>query len=251
MWPDIFNCFYCQKQFCSEHALPEKHEDPKVMAAKHIKGDYIREKGVNISSGRYRVQCKEHGFVTEYYEIEEANQKRIEHIKQNNCPSQSVWLREHEEDRSADKEFVGKPRGGPSLGKEPDTQWLYALLEKSQGIINQYHKDQKDFFADCNFRFRFDQETDDAFGYLDGTFPNYIIGIHELFSVPTEEDKDFVTMTIVHELLHAIHHNWSEKEIVAEEYKLANLAGYYGTLTRRDGAYLQRRKNLRDMQDKS
>lgn len=247
VWPDIFNCYYCQKQYCSDHSQAENHNCQKVMAAKHIKGDYLREKGVNILSGRYRVECKIHGFVTDYFGIEEANLKREEHIKQNNC--KSVWLREHEEDREEDKAFVHKSRDEPSIGKNQQTEWLYDLLKKAQSIINGHHMNQSDFFKDCNFRFRFDQETDDAFGYVDGTFPDYVIGIHELFSNPTDEDKRFVTMTIVHELLHIIHHNWSEKEVVAEEYRIANLAGYFDTLQRRDGAYLKRRKNLKDLQD--
>ena len=80
VWPDIFNCFYCQKQYCPEHSQPENHECPKVSAAKHIKGDYLRERGVNITSGRYRVECKIHGFITDYFEIGTANQKRIERV---------------------------------------------------------------------------------------------------------------------------------------------------------------------------
>jgi len=247
VWPDIFNCYYCKKQFCGEHAQPENHEDPKVMAAKHIKGDYLREKGVNISTGRYRIECKEHGFVSDYYDIEIANQKRIEHIKEYKCQSNSVWLREHDEDRDADKGFVASSKTETSFGKSAQTEWLYELLVKAQYVINQYHMNQKDFFRDCEFRFRFDQETDEAFGYLNGSFPIYVIGIHELFSNPTDEDKRFVTMTIVHELLHAIHHDWSENQVRGEEYKLANLAGYFDTLQRRDRAYLKRRKNLRDL----
>ena len=247
VWPDIFNCYYCQKQYCSDHSQAENHECPKVVSAKHIKGDYLREKGVNISSGKYRVECKDHGFESEYYDIETANQKRIEHIKEYNCKSNSVWLREHEEDRRMDKGFSASFKGETSFGKTAQTNWLYDLLVKAQNIINEHHMNQKDFFKDCEFRFRFDQETDEAFGYLNGTFPNYVIGIHELFSKPTEEDKRFVTMTIVHELLHAIHKNWSEKEVQGEEYRLANLAGYFDTLQRRDQAYLKRRKNLRDL----
>ena len=247
VWPDIFNCYYCQKQYCPDHSLAEKHECPKVMSAKHIKGDYLREKGVNITSGRFRIECKEHGFLSDYYDIETANQKRTEHIKEYQCQSNSVWLSQHEEDTSADKGFVASTKKAEPFGKNVQTKWLYELLAKAQDIINQHHMNQKDFFRDCNFRFRFDQETDDAFGYLDGSLPNYIIGIHELFSNPTEEDKRFVTMTIVHELLHAIHGNWSENEVRGEEYKLANLAGYYDTLQRRDEAYLKRRKNLRDL----
>lgn len=122
--------------------------------------------------------------------------------------------------------------------------WLDELLEIAQSIINMYHLDQSKFFKKCSFQFKFDHSANDAFGYVDGNFPNYTIGIHELFSNPTDEDKRFVTMTIVHELLHIIHADWSEDQISREEYRIANLAHYFDTLQRRDGAYLARRKNL-------
>lgn len=111
--------------------------------------------------------------------------------------------------RNDNNEF--SKRGQTSRGENSQTEWLYEALGKAQKIINTHHQDQSDYFAKCNFQFRFDQETDDAFGYVDGTFPNYVIGIHELFSKPMPEDKRFVTMTIVHELLHVIHNDWPEK----------------------------------------
>ncbi|MBS3923332.1 MAG: hypothetical protein KGZ37_09340 [Nitrosarchaeum sp.] len=122
-----------------------------------------------------------------------------------------------------------------------------SLLQSAQYIINTYHKNESKFFAKCNFLIEFAQETDDAFGFVDGTFPNYRIGIHELFDKLTNEDQRFITMTIVHELLHIIHADWNESQVAGEEYRLANLAGYFDTLQRRDGAYLKRVRNFRDL----
>jgi len=121
------------------------------------------------------------------------------------------------------------------------------LLDNAQNIINTYHKNESDFFSKCNFLIEFVQEADDAFGFVDGTFPNYRIGIHELFDRFTNDDKRFITMTLVHELLHIIHADWDENQVAGEEYKLANLAGYFDTLQRRDEAYLKRVRNFRNL----
>jgi len=123
------------------------------------------------------------------------------------------------------------------------------LLQKAQQIVNTYHKNESEFFSKCNFSIEFTQETDEAFGFVDGTFPNYRIGIHELFDRLTDEDQRFITITIVHELLHIIHADWNENQVAGEEYRLANLAGYFDTLQRRDMAYLKRVRNFRDLSE--
>lgn len=97
-WPKIFSCYYCQQTYCDKHRIPEHHECPKVMAAKHIEKDYLRRKGVNITSGKYAAVCKQCGFTSEYADIEEANQIRIDHIKEKGCAGQEVQLRQHFED---------------------------------------------------------------------------------------------------------------------------------------------------------
>lgn len=123
------------------------------------------------------------------------------------------------------------------------------LLQSAQHIINTYHKNESEFFAKCNFLIEFAQETDEAFGFVEGTFPNYRIGIHQLLDRLTDEDQRFIIMTIVHELLHIIHADWNENQVAGEEYRLANLAGYFDTLQRRDTAYLKRVRNFRDLND--
>jgi hypothetical protein len=61
------------------------------------------------------------GFFTDYFEIETANQKRIEHLKKNQCPSQEVWLRQHTEARQTDIEFV---KNNFTQQKEGDN-WIF------------------------------------------------------------------------------------------------------------------------------
>jgi len=132
-----------------------------------------------------------------------------------------------------------------------DAEILKPLFFEAQKIINVHHMDSSEFFSQCCFEIGFYQETDEAFGFCDGTFPDYVIGIHQLFSEPTQEDLKFITMTFVHEFLHILHADWQENQVRAEEYKLANLAEYGDTLLRRDHAYLPRRRSLKKAIERS
>lgn len=101
-WPDIFNCYYCQQAYCDKHQVAENHDCPKVVAARHIKGDYLRKRGVNITTGMYRAVCEECGFSTDFMFIEQANQLRINHIRTGTCQRSSVKLRQHDEGNRED-----------------------------------------------------------------------------------------------------------------------------------------------------
>lgn len=126
------------------------------------------------------------------------------------------------------------------------------LLQEAQHIINTYHKNESAFFSKCNFLIDFVQVTDESLGFVEGTFPNYKIGIHVLFDRLTNDDQRSIAMTIVHELLHIIHADWDENQIAVEEYRLANLSGYFDILQRRDTTYLKRVRSFRDLiQDKT
>ena len=85
VWPEINSCAYCGNHFCEEHRIAEKHECPKVVAAKHINKDYLRRKGVNITTGSFKAVCKNCGFETRFIDIESANQERINHKRIKNC----------------------------------------------------------------------------------------------------------------------------------------------------------------------
>jgi hypothetical protein len=232
VWPDIFNCFFCQKQYCDSHYQAENHNCPKVAAAKHIKGDYLRERGVNITSGRYRVECKIHGSVTDYSDIEDANQQRITHIKQNNCPPQSVWLKEHEEDRKADIEFVKTNLPQP---KEADN-WMYQCLAEAKSIIKRYHTDYdtRGFFANTTYDLYIQHDNEHAYAYINliGESSHFPIGIHPALSENTPQNQKMLVIVLIHELLHAIHdrEGWGHDKINPLERKLANLGGYYDAL---------------------
>ena len=124
---------------------------------------------------------------------------------------------------------------------------LDPLLLEAQKIINSHHKDEKNFFSKCTFEFAFDQKTDQAGGYVTGNFPNYKIGIHEIFSEPTEDNLKFIILVFIHETLHIIHADWSENQVAKEEYRLANLAGLFDTLQKRTFGFLQNRRISKDL----
>lgn len=232
VWPEIFNCYYCQKTYCDEHSQPENHQCPKVMSAKHIEQDYLRRKGVNITSGRYMAVCKQCGYQTEYTDIEEANEQRINHIKSNGCDGNSVKLREHEDDKKADKEFEKAVNPDPSRLEGED--WMYQCLSEAKSIIKRHHMDYdalKAFFDNTTYELYIQNDNESAYAYINllgsSHFP---IGIHPALSKDTPENQRNLVVVLIHELLHAIHQDWGHDKINPLEDKLANLGCYFDAL---------------------
>ena len=106
VWPEINSCAYCDNYFCEDHRIAEKHECSRVLAAKHIEKDYLRRRGVNITRGSFQSVCKNCGFESRFTDIESANEERVNHIQSNNCPSNLVSLKQSEESKQDDTEFV-------------------------------------------------------------------------------------------------------------------------------------------------
>ena len=239
VWPDVFNCFYCQKQYCGDHSLAENHQCPKVLAAKHVKGDYLRRKGVNITSGRFRIVCSNCGFSSQYYDIEDANQVRIDHIGEKNCPSNSVYLKQHNEDEKSDIEFETNANVSQDVSDIP--QWMCDCLNEAKTIINTYHIDFEcnEFLAKSTFELFIQTDKEYAFGYITlGRHPYYRIGIHKMLEDNTPENKRVIIIVLVHELLHALHPEWGHDKIRPTENLLANKAGYFDALRNMEIMYL-------------
>ena len=154
------------------------------MAAKHIEKDYIRKRGVNITTAKFAVVCKNCGFSSDYADIEDVNQIRIDHIHQSKCPSEKVQLRQHEDDRRSDDEFIQK-----TYPTKQGSTWMYGCLEESKQIIIKYHLTEglDEFFKDAKFSIRIQSDKEFAYGYIDGTYPFYRIGIHKSLEKNTEE----------------------------------------------------------------
>ena len=227
-WPDIFNCYYCQKTYCDKHYQAENHECPKVVAAKHIDKDYLRRKGVNITTGRYRIVCKNCGFTTEYLGIEKANQKRIDHIQNSNCPSEQVLLRQHEEDKKDDSEFMRRQSIEFSRDHEVN-DWMYDCLNKAKSILLEHHN-SGEIINEYSFSLFVQSDMPNAYGYIMlGAPPHFQIGIHQALSEDTERNRRMVTIVLVHELLHTIYGK-DEGKVSYEEKILANRANHFDAL---------------------
>ena len=241
IWPDIHSCYYCQKNYCSEHRLAENHKCPKVMAAKHIEKDYLRKKGVNITTAKFAVICRSCGYESEYAYIEKVNQIRIEHIKQNHCKSETVRLRQHEDNKIEDEQFIQKTY--PTV---QGNTWMYGCLEDAKQVILNQHDAEgiAEFFAEAKFSISIQDDRKDAYGYIDGSFPFYRIGIHKALEKNSPESHKMVTLVLIHEILHALHHDWSESQVQNEERRLANLGMHYDALQNLDVLYLSGKMRL-------
>ena len=241
VWPDINSCYYCQKNYCGEHRLAENHECPKIMAAKHIEKDYIRKKGVNITTAKFAVICKSCGFSSDYEDIEETNQIRINHIRDNHCKSELVQLRQHDDDKKADDEFIQK-----TFPTEQGNTWMYGCLEDAKKIIKEHHAFEgvPELFRDAKFSISVQDDREDAYGYIDGSYPYYRIGIHKSLEKNSAESYKMVTVVLIHELLHALHGDWSESQVQSEETRLANLGLHFDVMQNLDLLYLSGKMRL-------
>jgi tetratricopeptide (TPR) repeat protein len=241
VWPDINACYYCQKNYCMEHRLPENHECPKVIAAKHIKNDYLRKKGVNITTGRFAVICNQCGYTSEYAMIEKVSEIRKNHINQNHCKSDMVKLRQHDEDVLEDEKFIQKTHP-----INQDESWMYQCLENAKQIVLKNHnaENMSEFFSESTFSISIQTDMEYAYGYVNGTFPFYRIGIHKALEENTPESYKMVTVILIHEILHALHGDWSESKVSSEENRLANLGSHFDAIRDLEILYLSGKMRL-------
>ena len=136
-WPEIYPCAYCSGFFCIDHRIAEKHDCQRVLAAKNIEKDYLRRKGVNITSGEFQVVCNNCGFKTEFMEIVSANEERENHIQIKKCPSKSVLLRQSEKTKEEDSKFVREGNinsNDNSMIDENDIEYREAWYDTEEGI---------------------------------------------------------------------------------------------------------------------
>ena len=86
-----------------------------------------------------------------------------------------------------------------------------------------------------------------AFAHIQLIHPTqkyYSIGVHNALKENTEPNRRLLTIVLVHELLHALHHDWGHNRIIPEERKLANLAGYFDAFIEMDRLFLSGKMSL-------
>ena len=112
-----------------------------------------------------------------------------------------------------------------------DYDWVCASLAKSIDIIKTHHNHSEyhpEFFDTARFEIYLQLDRQYAYAYIQLTGgPVYPIHIHNALKEESEANKKIMVVTLVHELLHAIHPDWGHNKIRPAERRLANLAMYF------------------------
>lgn len=189
----------------------------------------MRRKGVSITTGKFAAVCKQCGFTSEFYDIEQANQTRIDHIKAKGCDGKLVQLREHRDDLQADIELT---KVQPTE-KQDAAAWMYECLKEAKVIVEKYDVEYPSgFLQNATFSLYIQNDKEHAYGYItltDGS-RHFPIGIHSALSEKNARNQRMVTVVLVHELLHAVHPDWNHDRLNPKEKLLANKAGYFDAL---------------------
>ena len=130
--------------------------------------------------------------------------------------------------------------------KNPKYCWMCECLDDAKKILNAHHSnDCREFFKITKYRLFIQQlEMQYAFAHIQLTHPVYSIGVHNALKEKTEPNKRMLTIVLVHELLHALHHDWGHNRIIPEERRLANLAGYFDVFKEMDTLFLSGKMSL-------
>lgn len=129
-----------------------------------------------------------------------------------------------------------------SGSKAGEMSWMCECLSAAKDILKQHHAFDPGFFDRSSFELFMQADMQYAYAYIHLTGgPVYQIGIHAAYSEDTRENRRSLVVTLVHELLHAIHPDWGHNRIRPEERRLANLAGYFDAYVEQDMMFLSGR----------
>ena len=131
-----------------------------------------------------------------------------------------------------EKWYRGSDRSRKSRAEQGDgakLRWMCSCLDEAKRIISEHHRDfDPTFFGTARFELFLQLDAQYAYAYIRlGGAPFYPIGIHYTLRAETQANRRTLAVTLVHELLHAVHPDWGHNRIRPEERRLANLAGYY------------------------
>lgn len=132
-------------------------------------------------------------------------------------------------------------RMGDQSPSDSKYRWMCFCLNHAKAIINAFHTgyDCKLFLSKAEFELFIQQEEQYAFAFIQlGMHPKYPIGIHNALKEDSKENRGMLTVTLIHELLHAIHPDWGHDQIRPAEHVLANKAGLYDALRNMDVLFL-------------
>ena len=112
-----------------------------------------------------------------------------------------------------------------------DYGWVCGCLTKAINIIKAHHNHpdfDPAFFDTARFEIYLQLDMQYAYAYIQLTGgPVYPIHIHNALKENSEQNNRIMVVTLVHELLHAIHPDWGHNKIRPAERRLANLGMYF------------------------
>lgn len=129
-----------------------------------------------------------------------------------------------------------------------DYGWVCDCLAKAIDIIKTHHNHPEfnpDFFNSAKFEIYLQLDMQYAYAYIQLTGgPVYPIHIHNSLKENSEQNKTILVVTLVHELLHAIHPDWGHNKIRPAERRLANLAMYFDAYNEMELKFLSGKMSL-------
>ena len=109
--------------------------------------------------------------------------------------------------------------------------WMCNCLAEAKNIIKTHHNHAEyapQFFDTARFELYLQLDMQYAYAYIQLTGgPVYPIHIHNALNENVVHNQRILVVTLVHELLHAIHPDWGHNKIRPAERRLANLGGYF------------------------
>ena len=126
--------------------------------------------------------------------------------------------------------------------------WVCGSLAKAIDIIKTHHSHPEynpNFFTVSRFEIYLQLDMQYAYAYIQLTGgPVYPIHIHNALKEESESNKKILVVTLVHELLHAIHPDWGHNKIRPAERRLANLAMYFDAYKEMEIKFLSGKMSL-------
>ena len=201
------------------------------------------------SDGILTVHAKEVGTDTEYdltvdraWEQEGAAAE-LGYEDPEQCDKDTKGLQSHENryrDVMSPYEIPIEEQNVRPAGNDSSMSWMCQCLADAKNIIKSHHAGLDPAFFDASkFELLLQDDMQYAYAYIHlSGGPVYQIGIHPSFIRHTRENQRSLVVTLVHELLHAIHPDWGHNKIRPEERRLANLAGYFDTYVEKERMFL-------------
>lgn len=133
-------------------------------------------------------------------------------------------------------------------GSSGPQDWMSECLTEAKRVIMTHHRyETQGFFEEAVFDLYVQSDAPHAYAHIGlGGHPVYRIGIHGAYAeagrVPWNQRS--LVVTLIHELLHAVHPDWDHRQIIPEEKRLACLAGYFDAFAEQERMFFSGRMSF-------